>query len=152
MPFWRFVALVSARYGWRVAKRHLGHPTMELGPGPDDVDEAWDFVARIMDADLLEQLTHGSRLDDHLALARTLAGHLWNGVLAIAVGSAIAAWGVVTRVRWRAGFGAVAVVLATVLLIGVPLSRSVTWTGLSLWITLCVIGVTAIVVATTLER
>jgi hypothetical protein len=86
------------------------------------------------------------------ALARTLAGHLWNGVLAIGIGVLIAGWGMVTRVRWRAGFGAATVVLAGVLLIGVPLSKSVTWTGPALWITLSVIGVAAIVVATALER
>jgi len=64
----------------------------------------------------------------------------------------IAGWGVVTCVRWRAGFGAVSVMLATVLLIGVPLSRSVTWQGPTLWATLSVIGIAAIVVATVLER
>jgi len=86
------------------------------------------------------------------ALARTLAGHLWNGVLAIGLGVLVAGWGVVTRVRWRAGFGAAAVLLAGVLLIGVPLSKSVTWTGPGLWVTLSVIGVAAIVVASALER
>ena len=86
------------------------------------------------------------------ALARTLAGHLWNGVLAIAVGAVVAAWGVVTRVRWRAGFGSASVLLATVLLIGVPLSKSVTWTGPALWLTLSLIGIAAIAVASALER
>jgi hypothetical protein len=86
------------------------------------------------------------------ALARTLAGHLWNGVLAIGIGVLVAGWGVITRVRWRAGFGAVSVVLATVLVIGVPLSKSVTWRGPALWITLSVIGVAAILVASALER
>jgi hypothetical protein len=85
-------------------------------------------------------------------LARTLAGHLWNGVLAIGIGILITGWAVVTRVRWRAGFGAVSVVLATVLLIGVPLSNSVTWRGPTLWVTLSAIGVIAIVVASALER
>ena len=86
------------------------------------------------------------------ALALTLAGHLWNGVLAIGIGVLIASWGVVTRVRWRAGFGAASVVLATVLLIGVPLSKSVTWKGPMLWLTLSVIGIAAIAVASALER
>ena len=86
------------------------------------------------------------------ALAQTLAGHLWNGVLAIGIGVLVAGWGVVTRVRWRAGFGAADVVLAGVLLIGVPLSKSVTWTGPALWVTLSAIGVAAIGVASALER
>jgi hypothetical protein len=86
------------------------------------------------------------------ALARTLGGHLWNGVLAIGIGVLVAAWGAVTQVRRRAVFGAVIVVLATVLLIGVPLSGAVTWRGPILWLTLSVIGITAIVVASALER
>ena len=86
------------------------------------------------------------------ALARTLDGHLWNGVLAIGIGVVIAGWGLATRVRWRAGFGAGSVVIAVILLIGVPLSKSVTWTGPALWVTLSVIGIAAIVVASVLER
>jgi hypothetical protein len=84
-------------------------------------------------------------------LARTLAGHLWNGVLAIAIGVLLVGWGAVTRVRWRAGFGAGTVVLAVVLLIGVPLSDAVTWRGPALWIVLSVVGIAAIVAASALE-
>jgi hypothetical protein len=85
-------------------------------------------------------------------LARTLSGHLWNGLLAIVIAVLIAAWGVITRVRWRAGFGTVGAVLATILLIGVPLSTSVTWTGPALWITLSAAGIAAIIAATSIER
>ncbi len=86
------------------------------------------------------------------ALARTLAGHLWNAVLAIGIAVLIAGWGIATRVLWRVGFGAATVVLAGVLLLGVPLSRSVTWTGPALWATLSAAGVAAIVAASVLER
>ena len=46
------------------------------------------------------------------ALARTLGGHLWNGLLAIGIGVLVAVWGVTTQVRRRATFGAANVVLA----------------------------------------
>jgi hypothetical protein len=85
-------------------------------------------------------------------MALTLAGRLWNGVLMVGIGCMIAAWGGVTRVRWRAGFGAVATVIATLLLIGVPLSRSVTWEGPILWVALSAAGIAAIAVASVLER
>ena len=84
-------------------------------------------------------------------LARTLAGHLWNGTLAAAIGVGLAAWGIATRVRWRAGFGATSVVLSLALVIGVPLSDAVTWRGPLLWVTLSIAGILAIVVATALE-
>lgn len=88
------------------------------------------------------------------AVARLLAGHLWHGVLMIGIGVAIAGWGTATRVRRRAAFGATAVVLGAVLLMGVPLSRSITWRGNSptLWVTLSLIGIAAIVAAATLEH
>lgn len=86
------------------------------------------------------------------AVARTLGGHLWNGVLLIGIGVLAATWGAVTQVRRRAAFGAASVVLAIVLLIGVPLTESVTWRGPTLWLTLSVIGITAIVVASALEQ
>jgi hypothetical protein len=85
------------------------------------------------------------------ALARTLGGHLWNGLLAIGIGVLVAAWGVMTQVRRRAAFGAASVVLAVVLLIGVPLSQAVTWRGPTLWVTLSAIGIAAIAVASALE-
>ena len=86
------------------------------------------------------------------ALARTLTGHLWNGAIAIAIGVGLALWGATTRVRWRAAFGAGSIGIATALLIGVPLSGAITWRGPALWITLSVVGMTAIVAAAAIER
>jgi hypothetical protein len=86
------------------------------------------------------------------ALARTLVGHLWHGALAIGIGIGLALWGITTQVRWRAAFGAGAIGLATALLIGVPLSGAITWRGPALWITLSVVGMTAIAVAAAIER
>lgn len=85
------------------------------------------------------------------ALADTLAGRLWYAVLAIAVGMAITAWGTITRVVWRAAFGAGAVVVATVAVIGVPLARQADRQGPGLWIAISAVGLTAIVVAVAIE-
>ena len=85
-------------------------------------------------------------------LALTLAGALWNAIVAIIIGVLLALWGAATRVTWRVSFGSASVVVAVVLVIAVPLSSAVTWTGPSLWLTLTLLGITAIVVATTLER
>jgi hypothetical protein len=86
------------------------------------------------------------------ALARTLTGQLWHGVLAIGIGVLVAGWGILTQVRWRAAFGAASVLLATILLVAVPLSGAVTWRGPALWITLSVVGIAAITIASLLER
>ena len=86
------------------------------------------------------------------ALARTLAGHLWNALLAVGLGVLLAAWGLVTKVRRRAGFGAGAVVLAVLLLIGVPLVDAAPWRGPGLWVSVTAVGLLATVVATMLER
>ncbi|MFA9565761.1 MAG: hypothetical protein ACERLM_13790, partial [Acidimicrobiales bacterium] len=85
-------------------------------------------------------------------LAQTLAGHLWYAVLAVGLGVALSGWGVLTRVQRRAGFGAAAVVVAVLLLIGVPLSDLGAWSGPALWVTVIVIGLAAVVVATTIEQ
>lgn len=55
IPFWRFLALISTRYGWKIAKRELGHPEVELEDVLDD-DDGWDFIMRIMHADFLDRL------------------------------------------------------------------------------------------------
>jgi hypothetical protein len=85
-------------------------------------------------------------------LAGILAGDLWNAIVAIAAGVILGSWGAITRVRRRAAFGAGTVVLATVLVIGVPLSEAVTWRGPALWVALSLLGIAAILVASGLER
>ncbi len=85
-------------------------------------------------------------------MAQILSGDLWNAILAVVIGVLLANWGAITRVRRRAVFGALTVVLATVLVIGVPLSEIVTWRGPALWVTLSLLGIAAIVVASSLER
>ncbi len=85
-------------------------------------------------------------------LAETVGGRLWFSLVATAIGAVLMLWGASTRVEWRAGAGALIVLVANVVLIGVPLASSVTWRGLTLWITLTVIGTVVIMVATYLER
>lgn len=52
--FSRFLAVISTRIGWRLAKRHLDH----LETGPVDVHEAdaMDFTAELIQADFLDRL------------------------------------------------------------------------------------------------
>ncbi len=54
VPFHRFLAIICARYGWKIAKRELGHPTHDLEP-VDEGDD-WKFAMQLMHADLLRQL------------------------------------------------------------------------------------------------
>ena len=72
--------------------------------------------------------------------------------MATAIGATLRLWGASTRVEWRAGTGALIVLVANVLLIGVPLASNVTWRGPSLWLTLTLIGTVVILAATDLER
>jgi len=87
------------------------------------------------------------------SLAQTIVTHLWYSLVAIVAGFLLAGWGVTTRVRRRAAFGAGTVVLAAVLAIGVPLAQAVpTWHGPSLWLALAGFGAAAIVIATLIEQ
>jgi RNA polymerase sigma factor (sigma-70 family) len=75
-PFGAFVAVIAARCGWRVAKRHLGHSEDLVGmPADDD----WDFVMRILSRDLLDRLVVlvGERLDEEDRLL--FEGHYVHG-------------------------------------------------------------------------
>jgi DNA-directed RNA polymerase specialized sigma24 family protein len=64
VPFWRFLAFVATRLGWRLAKRHLRHPEPELVDVADEDD--WAFVMRMLDHDFLERLVRlvRERLDE----------------------------------------------------------------------------------------
>lgn len=77
VPLWRFVALVSTRCAWRIAKRKLEHLTEELKEAPEDED--WDFVMRIMHADCLQQLA--ARVEQTLGATdrRLFEGHYVRG-------------------------------------------------------------------------
>lgn len=64
VPFWRFLAFVSTRLGWRLGKRHLKHPESELFDVADEED--WGFVMKMLHQDFLERLVTlvRERLDD----------------------------------------------------------------------------------------
>lgn len=87
------------------------------------------------------------------SIAQIVAVHLWYSLLTIALGFLLAGWGVVTRVVRRAAFGVGAILLAAVLVVGVPLAHVVpTWRGPALWLALAGFGAAAIVVATLIEQ
>ncbi|MEM9460396.1 MAG: sigma-70 family RNA polymerase sigma factor [Myxococcota bacterium] len=76
-PFERFLAVISARLGWKLAKKYLGEPDEELLDIHEDED--WDFAIRIMNADFLEQLARivAERLDE--TDRRIFEGHYVEG-------------------------------------------------------------------------
>ncbi len=74
-------------------------------------------------------------------------------LVALAEGALITLWGAVTKVRRRLAVGAGVIVAAVVLLITIPLYPLLPeWRGATLWITVAVLGLAAITVATMIER
>jgi RNA polymerase sigma factor (sigma-70 family) len=67
VPFSRFLAFIATRLGWRLAKKHLRHPDVELVEVPDlPEDEALGVMAKMLHDDFVEQLLARARerLDD----------------------------------------------------------------------------------------
>lgn len=74
-------------------------------------------------------------------------------VLAMALGLAIAGWGLVTRVRRRLLAGVLVMLAGAVLLVAVPLVQLLpSWGGAGLWILIAGMGILAVLVATFLEQ
>jgi hypothetical protein len=74
-------------------------------------------------------------------------------LFAVALGTGLAAWGALSKIRRRVLFGAGAAMLAVALMLGGPIARLVpNVTGAALWIALAATGVVLIVLATGLER
>jgi hypothetical protein len=74
-------------------------------------------------------------------------------VLVAAIGLAVAAWGVLSRVRRRLAAGLGLVLLAVALLVGVPLvSLLPSWEGAGLWVLIGGVGLVVILVAVFLEQ
>jgi hypothetical protein len=87
------------------------------------------------------------------SFVQALTVALGYAALAAAIGVLVGAWGLVTRVRRRLLTGALVVLLAALVLVGVPLALLVpAWTGATLWIVLIAVGVLAILGATLLEQ
>ncbi|HEX9260599.1 MAG TPA: hypothetical protein VF855_13755, partial [Acidimicrobiales bacterium] len=87
-----------------------------------------------------------------------IRGHLLAALVAIALGAGLTAWGIATKVRRRAGFGALTVLVGVGLLLALPLTRGrragpTDLTG-SAWFWLAIIAVGAIIllVAVALEQ
>jgi hypothetical protein len=86
-------------------------------------------------------------------LAETIVTSPARGLFAVALGTGLAAWGALSKIRRRVLFGAGAAMLAVALMLGGPIARLVpNVTGAALWIALAATGVVLIVLATGLER
>ncbi|HSO65727.1 MAG TPA: hypothetical protein VLQ78_11575 [Ornithinibacter sp.] len=73
--------------------------------------------------------------------------------LTAAIGLAVTAWGVVSRVRRRVAAGLGLVLVAVALLVGVPLVQLLpSWEGAGLWVLIGGVGLVVILVAVFLER
>ncbi len=80
VPFWRFVAIVSARHGWRLAKRHLRRSEIEIAEVPDiPEDEALSLVARMLSDDFVARLLARARERLDATDLALLEGHYMNG-------------------------------------------------------------------------
>jgi hypothetical protein len=82
-------------------------------------------------------------------------GSLEYGAVAIAFGVGLSIWGVISEVRRRLVAGVATVVVAVVLLIGVPLVDRVSGarpSSMAIWLGILIVGVIAITVASALER
>lgn len=84
VPFSSFLALVSSRTAWKLAKRRLRHPLEELHDEPDDED--WDFTLALARTDVLQQLaTQVDALDERSR--RFFYGHYVEGRMIKDVGA-----------------------------------------------------------------
>jgi hypothetical protein len=95
----------------------------------------------------------GMALVVSVALVETISIGPERGLLAIAGGAGLTAWGAVTKVRRRAVFGAASVLVAVVLMLVGPLARLVPQVrGPALWGLIVGVGTVLLVAATMLER
>lgn len=71
-----FLAFISSRFAWKIAKRRLKHPVEELHDDPNDA--SWDFTHDLMRADVLDRLA--ARVDTMDERSRCLFyGHFVQG-------------------------------------------------------------------------
>jgi hypothetical protein len=87
------------------------------------------------------------------SFVQALTTSLAYAAVAVLLGVAVAAWGVLTRVRRRLLAGVVVVLVALAVLILVPLVGLLpAWRGAGLWVAVAVTGVVALLIAASLER
>jgi hypothetical protein len=78
---------------------------------------------------------------------------LWQAVVAAAVGVAVIAWGVITRVRRRLVAGSVIAAAGLFIPVAVPLVRLLpSWEGAALWVLIAGLGLVAVGAASLMER
>ncbi len=86
-------------------------------------------------------------------LVQSVTVSLLNALVAAGLGLAVAAWGVLTKVRRRVATGACVVLVAVVLLAAVPLVALLPgWAGAGVWLVVALLGIAAVFAATLLER
>jgi hypothetical protein len=109
--------------------------------------------APVVDERLLAAEVLGIAFLAGASLVQTVVEGATNGMVAVLIGIAVSAWGVLTRVRRRVYAGVGVTVLSVFLMVAVPLARVIPEVrGPALWATLAAIGVALIVIATTLEQ
>jgi hypothetical protein len=87
------------------------------------------------------------------ALVQSVTTSLVYTAVALALGLAIGAWGVVTKVRRRVAAGVAIVVAAMVLLVALPLVQLLpAWSSALLWACIAGVGILALLAATLLEQ
>ena len=100
---------------------------------------------------LLELAGIGCLVVPSLVQAFTVA--LAYAALTVVLGLLVAGWGVLTKVRRRVTAGVVVAFAALLVLVGVPLAQLLpAWSGVTLWVTIALVGLLAIVGATLLEK
>ena len=92
------------------------------------------------------------------SLVQMVAGDLVQALVVIPIGAGIAAWGIMSRVRRRLAVGALTIVVAVVLLLGLPLARVALQdrggpaSSGGLWLAIAAVGVVALLIAVFLEQ
>ena len=87
------------------------------------------------------------------SLVQTVTDSAGYALVAIVLGVAVAAWGLVTKVRRRVMAGCAVVLVAATMLVVVPLVRLLPgWSGATLWVLIGAAGLVALLVATGLEE
>jgi hypothetical protein len=116
-------------------------------------DRRGDPATTLAGTDVATLEIAGAALMVAAATVQTMLGDLAYSLLVLAAGIGFVVWATIGRVRRRLAIGVVVILLAVALLLGVPLVRAVpTMSGPALWVTVAVIGLLVIVLATSLEQ
>ncbi|EWT05857.1 hypothetical protein N864_01700 [Intrasporangium chromatireducens Q5-1] len=87
------------------------------------------------------------------SLASAVTAGVGHALVALVLGVAVAAWGIVTEVRRRVSAGVGTVLVAVLLLVAVPLVDLLPrWQGAAVWIVIAVLGLVAVLAAAFVEQ